>query len=161
MKTYVIMISERFPQTHKRAGEQTNFKDKIDSIDCDLPFPPFDPKIHTIRANYELWKKRFDQIDAGKAVLSVRVWKGKPYNSKQKEIFRFDKTHSIGIQKIKSWDFEKGFAFYIGKNRNVLPVNIGELAKNDGLSLDDFDNWFAGYDLNKPMAIIHFTEFRY
>ena len=26
---------------------------------------------------------------------------------------------------------------------------------------DDFKEWFKGYDLSKPMAIIHFTAFRY
>ena len=36
-----------------------------------------------------------------------------------------------------------------------------DLAKNDGLSLDDFKAWFKSYDLSQPMAIIHFTSFRY
>ena len=36
-----------------------------------------------------------------------------------------------------------------------------ELAKNDGLSLEDFTAWFKGYDLSETMAIIHFTPFRY
>lgn len=151
LKTYVITISEIFPKTHKRAGEQTNFPLSINHYD----------KIHTIRTNYDFWKKRFEQIDAGNAILSVRIWEGKPYNSKQHELFKYDKTRGIGIQKIKSWDFEKGFAFYIGKHRNILPLKIKELAKNDGLSLDDFENWFTGYDLTKSMAIIHFTDFRY
>jgi hypothetical protein len=42
-----------------------------------------------------------------------------------------------------------------------VPVNIDKLSKNDGLSLPDFKAWFMGYDLNEPMAIIHFTTFRY
>ena len=29
MKTYVLMVSERFPQTHKRKGELTYFPTKI------------------------------------------------------------------------------------------------------------------------------------
>ena len=36
-----------------------------------------------------------------------------------------------------------------------------QLAKNDGLSLEEFKEWFKGYDLSQPMAIIHFTRFRY
>ena len=32
---------------------------------------------------------------------------------------------------------------------------------NDGLSLDDWFSWFNDYNLSKPMAIIHFTNFRY
>ena len=38
---------------------------------------------------------------------------------------------------------------------------VSDLAKNDGLSLTYFTDWFKGYDLSKPMAIIHFTKFRY
>jgi hypothetical protein len=40
-------------------------------------------------------------------------------------------------------------------------MEISELAKNDGLSENDFCEWFRKYDLSKPMAIIHFTNFRY
>jgi len=40
-------------------------------------------------------------------------------------------------------------------------TDIRTLAKNDGLSLQDFKDWFKGYDFSKPMAIIHFTRFRY
>lgn len=155
MKIYVITVSEKFPKTHKRAGEQTNFVEKIDSINCDLPFPPFDPKIHTIRANYELWKKRFEQIENGKALLSVRVWEGKPYNSKQREVFKFDKTNGIGIQKLELDDYL--YSCLIDGKRN----SFNDIPKNDGLSHDDFENWFVGYDFTKPMAIIHFTDFRY
>ena len=35
------------------------------------------------------------------------------------------------------------------------------LANNDGLSLQDWREWFKGYDQGKPMAIIHFTDKRY
>jgi len=40
-------------------------------------------------------------------------------------------------------------------------VNYLQLANNDGLSAEDFEAWFKGYNLSEPMAIIHFTEFRY
>ena len=40
-----------------------------------------------------------------------------------------------------------------------------ELAKNDGLSLEDRQEWFKGHEkdtvYDKPLAIIHFTNFRY
>jgi len=35
------------------------------------------------------------------------------------------------------------------------------IARNDGLSFDDFEEWFKDYDLSKPMAIIHYSDFRY
>ena len=88
IKTYVITVSEFFPKTHNKSGLPTGFIDKIGSK----------IKKHTIRGNYELWKKRIDEIQKGNAVLSVRYWTGKPYNSKQKEVYVFGKDSGIGIQ---------------------------------------------------------------
>lgn len=109
-------------------------------------------KIHTIRANYELWKKRSEKINKGEAVLSVRYWTGKPYNSKQREVFVFEK---IGVEKIQldalGWFIDDIDSDYTTK----------EFAKNDGLSVEDFKSWFKGCDFSKPMAIIHFSDFRY
>ena len=36
-----------------------------------------------------------------------------------------------------------------------------DFAKNDGLSVEYFKEWFKGKDFNEPKAIIHFTNFRY
>lgn len=36
-----------------------------------------------------------------------------------------------------------------------------DLANNDGLSLNDWLYWFKDYNYKEPMAIIHFTKFRY
>lgn len=157
LKTYVITVSRTFPKTHAKAGEPTFFAEKIDSIKCDLPFPAYDPKIHTIRANYPFWEKRIDAILEGKAVLSIRYWSGKPYNSKQTELCQLDKDSGIGIQEVYFHlkDFKNVFV-----NFNTV-VGTDHLSENDGLSLIDFKEWFKGYDLSKPMAIIHFTKFRY
>ena len=35
------------------------------------------------------------------------------------------------------------------------------LSKNDGLSFNDWLEWFKGYNFNKPLAIIHFSKIRY
>lgn len=64
------------PVTHPRAGEETHFKDWLVGA---LYYGATSRKIHTIRANFELWEKRFEDIYAGKACLSVRYWEGKPY----------------------------------------------------------------------------------
>lgn len=70
MKTYVITLSKKFPATHKRHGEPTYFWERFSS-------PSFTrPKLHTIRANFDLWYKRFEKIVAGEACLSVREWTG-------------------------------------------------------------------------------------
>lgn len=158
MKTYVITLSQVFPQTHVRAGEPTGFRDKfLAAIKKQLGECL---KIHTIRANYELWAKRIAEIQAGKAVLSVRQWTGKPYRSKQQEIARLTAGDGVGIQRL---DFSQAtlLTAWIDFGKRRLSCPLEGLANNDGLSLKDWREWFIGYDLSKPLAIIHFTSYRY
>lgn len=35
------------------------------------------------------------------------------------------------------------------------------LANNDGLTLEDWNEWFRGYNLSNSLAVIQFTKFRY
>lgn len=151
MKTYTLTLSRNFPATHSRKGEETGFIDNI------LAFK----KIHTIRSNYEFWRKRFDEIEKGNAYLSLRYWEGKPYRSNQVEFKRLQKEDGIGLQCIDLSIFsDLGLCFLNTKNsaKRISPICI---AKNDGLSSNDFRKWFKNYSLNEPMAIIHFTKFRY
>lgn len=151
MKTYVITLSEHFPVNHKRAGEETNFKEKFLNGE----------KIHTIRANYPLWEKRIKEVQEGRAVLSIRQWTGKPYRSKQIEIATLTAKNGIGVQKL----------IFVGNDIMLPVVEYGgnkfrsmdryRLASNDGLSFKNWVDWFRSYDLSKTMAIIHFTKFRY
>lgn len=157
MKTYVITLSQVFPVTHKRSGEPTGFKDAFLQGQNDI----FDGKRHTIRANYELWEKRFKKIEEGKACLSVRQWTGKPYRSKQVELARLTKENGIGIQKLCFHEDRAGNRTLVLFTIDGKPQSRLFLAKNDGLSLDDWEEWFKGYDLSKPLAIINFTKFRY
>lgn len=180
MKTYALTLSKVFPKTHARAGEPTNFKVKF-SIgqgcpDCDEPQDLSGvnisacnscvnacslQKLHTIRSNYLLWAKRIKEIQEGYAVLSIRQWTGKPYRSKQVEIARLTADDGIGIQ-ILSFDKDRdGVPSLKYFNISGKYIDWGILANNDGLTLDDWREWFKGYDLSKPMAIIHFTKFRY
>lgn len=155
MKTYVLIVSLVFPKTHARAGEPTYFREKLITGE----------KLHTIRANYHLWKKRIDEVNAGEAILSVRYWSGKPYNSKQLRIVEFDKDSGVGVQQLDLTVYGRnGLAFVNYKNDSGFGaklVSTGDLSKNDGLSLEYFREWFRKYDLSKPMAVIHFTKFRY
>ena len=135
MITYVLMLSTQFPSYHIRAGQPTNFIDSIQNK----------TKIHTIRTNYELWKKRFKKIDQGLAVLSVRYWKGIPYKSNQIESFVFDKSDGIGIEKILFYDYLYSCQIEdVGFSVSGLMIQLNFL-----------------YDFSKPMAIIHFTKYRY
>ncbi len=145
MKTYVITLSRYFPAKHSKAGEPTNFKEKFLKGE----------KLHTIRANYPLWERRIRDIQEGKAYLSVRQWTGKPYWSKQVEIARLTAANGVGIQKLEMFDLMRPVKV------DGRLVDLMDLAHNDGLSFSDWYHWFRGYDLSKPLAIIHFTKFRY
>lgn len=163
MKTYVLTVSKTFPVTHKRKGEPTYFAEKIFKEKCSEDVkvkireefgPDLIPKKHTIRANYDLWKKRIDEVNEGKAIISLRQWSGNPYNSPQIEVMQFG-VEEIGYQRIM---IDGIYRFRIdGSERRC---DTEELAKNDGLSDSDFKEWFKNYDL-EPMIIIHFTKFRY
>jgi hypothetical protein len=149
MKTFPLMISKNFMTHHPRKGEPTLFKEKIFSGD----------KIHTIRANFAYWERIIKQVQAGKGVLSLRQWSGKPYYSTPVEFIELTKDHGIGIQPFgmlnevisinNSYDLS-----YIGGKYDVI-------AKNDGLSRIDFDNWFRPNKNDFQGGIIQFTDFRY
>lgn len=161
MDTYVITLSQVFPVTHIRKGEPTGFKDKF--LNAIKAVPEEWWKLHTIRANYELWKKRFEKIERGEACLCIRQWSGKPYRSKQVEIARLTREDGIGLQELRIVNEKyKGrgimLGYVDGEQKNDF---FHTLSKNDGLSFNDWFEWFKGYDFNKPLAIIHFTKFRY
>lgn len=148
MKTYVLTLSKIFPKTHKRAGEETEFELKF-------VFGGSLEKKHTIRANFPLWKHRISEIQEGRAVLSIRQWTGKPYRSSQVEIGKLTAEDGVGIQMLKMIDLFRPTTIDGHK------VELPDLAANDGLSFNDWYDWFKSYDLKQPMAIIHFTKFRY
>lgn len=60
----------------------------------------------------------------------------------------------IGVQKL---DDPSNFVFASVEGTSV---DWELIAKNDGLSFEDFCEWFK-VRTNNPMAIIHFTDFRY
>jgi len=142
MKCYVIMVSKVFPKTHPKAGIDTNFVMKINA----------GIKKHTIRNNYDFWKNRIDNVKAGTAYISIRIWTGLPYKSKQFEVRKLYGFDGIDLQKIV-FDGANWFA------TNILNTNI--LANNDGLELDDFNDWFKEPVINKPYALIHLTNYKY
>lgn len=175
MKTYVIMLSQTFPANHPRRGEETKFKQQIiNAIFVNqgwnkiAAYPELGDKRHTIRANYDLWKKRIDEVQRGEACLSLRQWEGKPYRSKQIEFARLTNQDGVGIQQVNinldCYDAHKSVDWFIPNPKKVNEFywfNGTAIAYNDGLLIQDWVNWFKDYDLSKPLAIIHFTKFRY
>lgn len=173
-KTYVLMLSAVFPKTHNKARMSTGFKVKFSlgqgCPDCASPQDLSGinisncnscvracsfPKLHTIRANYPLWEKRIKEVQAGRAVLSIRQWTGKPYRSKQVEIATLTAGSGVGIQLM---ELTNDFAECIIGDHHHSYVTV---AKNDGLHPADWLDWFSAYNLSRPLAIIHFTKFRY
>lgn len=181
IKTYVLTVSTHYQSKHPKQGESTYFvekifaclADKIEGFKIPKDFQEYDfhryynetmLKGHTIRANYELWKKRIDEVIAGRAILSIRIWTGKPYNSKQIEIARITKENNPGIQKvyIDIHCDESNIESSIRAKVEEKEVDASLLAKNDGLNIVDFARWFFP-DLTGCFTggIIHFTGFRY
>lgn len=145
----VITFSRTFPAYHPKAGQPTHFVEKFwESIKIqDLNpiqglgdekqrfcFETFAPKHHTIRAGSR-WKVG--------DMFSPRVWSGKPYNSKQIII-----APDIEVKKV--WDFEMipdlhwDECMYKSKDFIVDADRLNAIAKNDGLTLTEFAQWFAG-----------------
>lgn len=144
MKSYILMLAKVFPATHSRCGDDTDFLPKLAK-----------QKIHTIR-NVGKWEKRVTEINAGKAVLSLRMWTGKPYHSKMVEIARYT---TVGLQHVSmsySADMPLPTAYVDGNY-----VSVYDLAENDGLELPDFIEWMFPKDNVYDGVILHFTDFRY
>lgn len=156
----VITYSTVFPRHHFRAGQPTYFvpmfwqsiygeflphdielDNLIEFVTTSLEYE-FDPKNHTIRKGHR-WKKG--------DLFSPRIWgtdvnpktgRSGPYHSKQIilapdqlltdvwdiEIFNNDGVIEIGIRT----------AF----NNSVRLLPIDEVAKNDGLTVDELISWF-------------------
>lgn len=154
MKKYVLTLSKTFPKRHKHSGDPTGFESALLNA-LNGNNSEGRRKLHTIRANFELWEQRFKEITSGNAVLSVREWTGLPYRSKQREIALLGKDDGIGLQLLLLTDLMRP-----GKIEGNL-IDLPAIAENDGLSFYDWFYWFNRYDISKPLAIIHFTKFRY
>ncbi len=162
MKTHVLLISKTFPVYHSNAGNLTRFSEKIATGQKPFDAAYDNVKLHTIRSNYLLWKKKIEEVISGKAILSIREWSEKPYASKQTILFELDQSHGVGIEKLEFYEDKDNVpAIKYPIINNYAEPNLYEIAHNDGLSTISFKEWFKNYDLSEPMAIIHFTPFRY
>jgi hypothetical protein len=153
LKTYVITMMVKFPKKGIVVPEPTGFKKKILSGE----------KKHTVRQSYHFWKKRIDEINAGRAVLSVRQWSGRPYNSTQKEIKQF-KQGEVGYQRVTFTGgaadvgvLDPGEQRITGTGYRFLSnKKTAALAKNDGVTLKQFRSFFKSGVLDG--IIIHFSK---
>ena len=134
----VLMFARTFPAGHYRHPEFTSFKSFIRA----------GIKFHTIRRNAKDYFKDGENV-------SLRVWTGLPYRSKQLEFL----TACIRLEAIDivcNSDMSLTCSVVGGE------VDPEELAKNDGLSLQDFTDWFFPDGPGTFSGdILHFTAMKY
>lgn len=88
-KTKVILkIAKNFLAYHPQKGKPTNFEAKIKAKD----------KLHTIRPNYEAWKKKIEKVKNGESELIVEQWSGLPYRSSPELLFIYDEKDEVEIE---------------------------------------------------------------
>jgi hypothetical protein len=165
----IVVLGKKFPPKHLKAGLETYFSLRVkcgqilnDGINAGCWFPYCGMcklcyergKIHTCQSNYEYWAKKINRLKEVGGMLSVRQWGKVPFRLKQEVIVDISAEY-VGIQRAMFTEDMKGV--YIDDNF----VLTEELADNDGLSLEDFLAWFKDHDPSRPLAVIHFTKFRY
>lgn len=119
-------------------------------------------------------KKKTYVITLSKHFPTTHKRAGEEINSKEK-FLNGEKIHTIranyplwekrikevqdgrAVLSIRQWTGKRLRFPYIDSEWTTMV----SLVQNDGLSLNDWVDWFGGYDLSEPMAIIHFTKFRY
>ena len=133
-------------------GTDTHFLEKILSISGLYPYELFPrPKIHTFRTG-ERWKPG----------MSIQM----AYGVRTQHYAQFNKGISalgtcISTQKVSMTTFWGCIRCFID-GRELPYTEIGELAQNDGLTLEQFRNWFfpdGNYEWSGQ--IIHWTGFKY
>lgn len=129
MKTYVLIVSRNFPKTHPAAGEETHF---VESILNGI-------KTTTIRGNYDYWSNILDQVNAGKAILSIRYWIGKPYKSKQVE---FSKCTKLVAKEVFITNGINGFQITVDDKYLYYPEKLALAQKEGFVQLENFEAWF-------------------
>jgi hypothetical protein len=152
----VLTFSRHFPKGHPKAGQPTYFVEKIwKSIWDDYPgasnplYPYWEqydqafPLAFNDKENIHQHQPKHTTIRAGNRwkasdMASLRVWSGVPRRSKQIEFAQ------VEVKKV--WPVE----IYVGNL--IVEIKVDEvsqplegkeaLARNDGLELIDFVNWF-------------------
>lgn len=155
----VITFSTKFPGNHPRKGEPTHFVQKILHS---LVYPNYKPvteignppKFHTIRKGNRWQEGEWFSPRIWGNDINPKTGRSGPYHSKQITI-----ADDIQIKKIWEitikWDDEVDEIDICIDGRWFCQMGSEEsmrIAKNDGLNIDDFKNWFN--PKNKPIYFV-------
>lgn len=147
--TKVRTLSRTFMKGHPRAGEPTFFVEKflLSRMSMGITIKELKkydslvspeakaklPKHHTIRMG-----RHFKANDE----LTLAVWSGKPYRSKQVKLWT-GPIRSVNILIIVRHTYVKiSKDVTDGLVDTITPLNIYKVANNDGLEYHDFLEWF-------------------
>jgi hypothetical protein len=166
IKKHKLNIRNIFPEEHSKAGKETFYAHKIIGIVSGIKQTNnYGEKIHVVEQNYDYWKKRIDMVNCGDAVLDLYCYFGDDF----RKFHTFDKNSGLDIQKLGF--FKNSNLPFVSitttshggraMSATLREIDINQLAENNGLSLQDFQEWLNISDCSKPLAIIHFTKFRY
>lgn len=146
------MFSRMFPTTHSRRGEPTRFIEKV----------MLGEKIHCIRRQHDRWKHLAEKTEKSRYDISLCQWSATPRRSKPHQVGLFSGT--IGVQRVQMLYFHETDNIIITVDGNI-DVPVETMAANEGLSVNDFKEWFFGKNRTGNDeyngCIIHFTKFRY
>ncbi|MDR1902549.1 MAG: hypothetical protein LBQ88_09750, partial [Treponema sp.] len=93
--------------------------------------------------------------------VALFTWEGKPYQKGSTQHV-FCVRHMYHVQKITKAYNKKPHAYYwyINKNGEMYLPYLPRIAENDGLTFEEFEDWFFEYP-EGDMGILHFTDFLY
>ena len=150
-QTIVLMLARTFSWRHRKSRQDTCFAESVLNGN----------KLHTIRSDYDAWKHSIDKVRNGKFFLSLRQWSGPPGRSIMSEIAEL--KYNIGYERIEMRYSPDTGALEVSIE-GVEYDDVQTLANNEGMTLDDFTDWFFGQGTERTVfegVIVHFTGFRY
>lgn len=146
------MFSRLFPTTHSRRGEQTKFIEKV----------MLGEKIHTIRRQYDRWKHVAEKCAGKPCEISLCQWRATPRRSNHVQVGLIEAQPGVQRLRMKYNPDSDSITAIVDDNKTVNPET---LAENEGLTIDEFKEWFFGRNRNMSQefkgCILHLTQFRY
>ena len=144
-KCYVLMLQSHFHAKHPRKGSRTLFEQLVQR----------GVKIHTFRDNFQELLRQSHGNNAGTGYMSLRVWEGKPYHSKQREVKRL---YRIGVQDAEAQVTDGSLCLVIDGKNHQAPWCV---ASSDGMCMGDLQEWLCPDGKPWSGCLVHFTDMRY